>query len=282
MSVTGKHAFFTGATSGIGKAAAMELANRGFLVIATYRDEAKAQRLLVDFKKKHSSAKGSIELLPCDLSSLESINQASSTYKEKYSKLDLLINNAGVWHDKRTKSQDGIENTFAVNLLAPVLITSKLSSMLEKASDPRIIFTASKLHQGEINFKDIELQKSKYTGTNAYRQSKLALILYSRFLAKKLENTPIEVYVNHPGLVSTELGRDSDFASKLVSKIAGKSPLKGAQTLVFLATAGKSHLTTGGYYENKKAAQTSEEAHNLDTASKLFKLSQEYLKKYLP
>jgi NAD(P)-dependent dehydrogenase (short-subunit alcohol dehydrogenase family) len=210
------------------------------------------------------------------LSSLRSTKSACVEYKNKFKTLDVLINNAGIWNFKHKTNQEGIEETFAVNFLAPYLMTTELLDILNP-QEGRIIFTASALHQGKINFEDIEF-KNVYSGVKAYRQSKLAIILLAHFLAKKLSGTGITVNCNHPGLVSTGLGREAGLFSNLLFKLLGKSPQKGADTLLYLATSDEVSKTTGEYFMDRKTTKTTSESYNLDTAARLYELAADYVK----
>lgn len=281
MSQYRKHILFTGATSGLGKVAAMELADRGALVVATYRQRERAEGLLQDFAQQFPQAKGRIELLECNLASLQSVQRAADTYLQRFGHLDLLVNNAGIWNKTLLDSPEGIEETLAVNVLAPLLLMLKLAPTMKKQADPRIINTASGLHQGYINLPDLELRADRFSGFIAYRQSKLALILLTRLLAKKLADTPVKVYSFHPGVVSTEIGRSNGFWGKMVFRLFGKSPAKGAETLLFLTQAMQTSVPSGEYFENKRRARTSDEAYNLQTAELLYQRLLQYFQQHL-
>jgi len=273
--------FFTGATSGLGKEAAIELANTGNRILATYRSKELGLQLLNDFRAKYPNSTGSIELIHCDLSSFQSVVSACLQVESVCDEIDVLINNAGLWSFKRKETEDGIEETLQVNLLAPSLITELLLPLLRKSNDPRIINTASALHQGSFNFNDPELSES-FSGFNAYRQSKLGLILASKLLAKNLAEEKIGVYINHPGLVHTGLVRDSNCLYQWFFATFGRTPQKGAENLIHLANAPQSTLQSGGFYKDLQLKRTSKESCNMNIASELRNLIMTYLADYLP
>jgi NAD(P)-dependent dehydrogenase (short-subunit alcohol dehydrogenase family) len=273
--IKSKKILLTGGTSGIGEVAAIELATRGANVVIACRNMEKGNEVVKKFNRT-LTRKGSISLLKCNLSSLRSVKSACLEYKNKFKTLDVLINNAGIWNFKHKTNLEGIEETFAVNFLAPYLMTTELLNILNPL-ESRIIFTASALHQGKINFEDIEF-KNAYSGVKAYRQSKLAIILLAHFLAKKLSGTGITVNCNHPGLVSTGIGREAGLFSNLLFKLLGKSPQKGADTLLYLVTSDEVSKITGEYFADRKITKTTSESYNTDSATKLYELAATYVK----
>jgi NAD(P)-dependent dehydrogenase (short-subunit alcohol dehydrogenase family) len=267
--------FITGATSGIGKETARGLAKLGSTIVFTTRDVSRGDKIKDELIKTTKNNK--IEYLFCDLSSFESIINCCNKYKEKYDKLHVLINNAGVWDFKKRLSKDGIENIFAVNYLAPFLMTNLFLDVLKKSAPSRIINVTSGMHYGTINFDDIEF-KNNFSGARAYSQSKLGLILFTRFLAKKLEGTGVTVNCVQPGMNKTNLGRDAGSFSRVIFKILGKNPEKGAETSIYLASSPEVKNISGEYFEKKKIRKSSKESYNLDLANKLWNLSKNYVK----
>ena len=213
----GKIVLITGATSGIGKATAAELARRGAAIVFTARDEGRGAAAREEIIRE--SGGGSVESVHCDLSSFDSIRSCCASFAARYPALHVLINNAGVWDFTRRLSRDGIENIFAVNYLAPFLMTNLLLDTLKKSAPSRIVNVGSGLHGGTINFDDIEFSGS-FSAVKAYRQSKLAILLFTRLLALKLEGTGVTVNAVHPGFVSTNLGRD---AGRYPARFSGSS-----------------------------------------------------------
>lgn len=269
-----KTILITGATSGIGKATAIGLARMGAAIVFTSRNAQKGGSARDDIEK--ASGNPDIRVMPCDLSSLESVRTFCKEFRTHHPALHVLINNAGVWDFTRRESRDGIENIFAVNFLAPFLMTNLLLDLLKKSSPARIINVASGLHHGGINFDDIE-SKRKFSGMDAYRQSKLGIILFTRLLAKKLEGTGVTVNTAHPGMVATDLGRDAGFFSKSFFKLFGRPPHKGAATSIYLASSPELASVTGGYYADCKPATSSEQSHDVDLAEKLWNIAAHYV-----
>ena len=270
-----KIVLITGATSGIGKETALGLAKLGATIVFTTRDNLKGEKTKKELIATTSNK--NIHMLKCDLASFESIRNCCKELKSKYDKLHVLINNAGVWDFKRRESKDGIENIFATNYLAPFLMTNLLLDIFIESSPSRIINVTSGMHYGTINFDDIEF-KQKFSGAKAYRQSKLGLILFTRFLAKKLEGTGVTVNCVHPGMNKTDLGRDAGGFSQMIFKLMGKDPEIGAETSIFLTSSPDVENITGEYFAKKKIKRSSKESYDMDLAKKLWDVSENYLK----
>lgn len=268
---------FTGGTTGLGREAVKQLAVDGAKVLLTVRDNAKGQKLIEELTGENPELKGSIELIECDFNSLRSVKMACSKIKESVSKLDALVNNAGTWNFEFTETQDGIENTLQVNLLVPVILINELKELLQKAESPKVINTSSGLHQGHINFNDLEF-RNKFSGFKSYRQSKLGIILITRLYQNKFEDMGINFYSQHPGLVNTDLVRKGGWFAKQFFKIFGKSPAKGAKTLLYLLQTSSTDLKGGEYYKNCKMSKTdTKTSYNIDLAGKLDDACQRFL-----
>lgn len=275
-----KQIFITGATSGIGMAATCELASDGNNIYAAARNAERGNELLTHYKSYFPKGKGAIEIVPCDLSSFESVVSACNILKEKMNCLDIIINNAGVWNFKYKQSKNNIEETLQVNVLAPLLINHLLINLLSKSKEAKTISAASALHQGEVDFQNLEF-KSNFSGLKCYRQSKLEVILLCRLLSKKLEKANIGVYCEHPGFVSTKLGREANWFSNLFFRVMGTTPERGAETIIYLAEENKSKLTSGEYYSKKKVTKITPESYNMVIAQKLLNTLKPYIEKYL-
>ena len=275
-----KQIFITGATSGIGLAAACKLASDGSRIIATARTAEKGNILISRYKSHYPLGKGSIEIVVCDLSSFESIVKACNEVKTKTDHLDVIINNAGLWNFSYRESSNKIEETLHVNVLAPLLINHLLLDHLLISKEAKSIFAASGLHQGDVNFNDLESKKD-FSGFRAYRQSKLEVILLCRLLSKKLEKFNIGVYCEHPGLVNTKLGRDANWFSNLFFQLMGVPPEKGAETIIYLAEENKSKLISGEYYTKKVVKKITPQSYDLQVAEKLLISLKPYLANYL-
>jgi NAD(P)-dependent dehydrogenase (short-subunit alcohol dehydrogenase family) len=274
-----KNIFITGATSGIGFVTACELASHGNNIIATSRSIEKGNELLLHYKNQYPDGIGAIEIVLCDLSSFDSIVYACQKVKANYHSIDVVINNAGVWNFNYKETKNKIEETFQVNVLAPLLINYLLIEPLLRSNDAKSIFAASALHQGHVNLFNLEF-KNKFSSYKAYRQSKLEVILLCRILAKKLEDVGIGVYCEHPGFVSTELGRNANWFSSLIFRVFGISPAKGAETLIYLAEEDKSALVSGEYYTKKAVKKITAQSYDLKVAENLLKKLNFYLKEY--
>jgi NAD(P)-dependent dehydrogenase (short-subunit alcohol dehydrogenase family) len=260
---------FVGCTSGIGRAALQYFLKTQHQLIVLYRSEEKRQASL----QNHSEAVLSI---PCDLLSLASIQSACEAIKTHTDKVDILVNNAGMWEfGARNESEDGIETTFQVNVLAPYFFQNSLRELLLKSDAPRVITTASALHTGTLNFDDLEF-KQNFSGFKAYRQSKLSVVLLTRLWAK--QNDKIQYFCFHPGVVSTELGRTAGWLAKTFFKWFGISPEKGAETLIHLMESEEISLQSGEYYTKKKVKKTFTKAsYDLNAAQKLDQIVSTYL-----
>lgn len=270
----------TGATSGLGKVAACELAHKGAKVFVLCRSNDKGEILQKEYHEQYQHGKGSIETIPCNLSSFSSIVAACKDLHSKVDRLDMIINNAGVMKFQFKETEDHIEETWQVNLLAPMLISHLLIDLLATSDSAKIIFTASALHQGRINFQDLESRKN-FTSYKAYRQSKLGLILQCRYLGQKLSKTNIGVYSQHPGLVRTSLGRDAGWFAKMIFSVMGKSPEEGCRTLLYLVEAQKDDIMTGEYYADVRVTHTSKESYSFSVAAILFETVRSYLRPYI-
>jgi len=270
----------TGATSGIGRIIACALARMGYCVIATARNEAKANTLLACYRDQYPDAQGTLDVMTCDLSDFDSVLAFANLFRARYPHLDVLINNAGVFNRKFRETRNGIEETFQVNYLAPFLLTRLLSDRIAQSPDGRVIFTSSLLHWGLVNFSDPEGRRF-YFSFNAYRQSKLALILLARYLGRKNESPSTSYYSYHPGIVRTHLGHSGFRFVEFGLGLLGISPEKGAQTAIFLVNAPRESLVPGAYYVRKKVHRSFPRSTDQKLARKLYTFSEKYLEKYL-
>lgn len=277
---SGKNILITGATSGLGYAAAMKLAIQGARVFVLARNTGKAATMIEDIKTNHPYAKGKLEMIQCDLSEMSSIEPACEKVRVSVSRLDMIIHNAGVLNLKFRETNDQIEETWQVNVLAPSLITHLLIDILVKSDEPKLIFTASALHQGDINFENPEW-RNNYGLISAYRHSKLSLILLSRLWASKLNTYHVGVYCQHPGFVKTSLGDANGWMTKMAFKLLGKSPEKGSKTLLYLTDTPNEQLENGAYYTKSRVKRTTKESYNLKTAEALSTIIQKYLQRYI-
>ncbi|MFN3316290.1 MAG: SDR family oxidoreductase, partial [Raineya sp.] len=238
----------TGATAGIGKETALALAQNHTLILPV-RNVAKGETLKKEILQKNPQAQ--IKLYQCDLASLEAIKSFAEQVKQDFERVDVLINNAGLWQNKFETSADGIELTWAVNHLAPFLLTNLLLESLKKAEKARIVNVASDLHQGEINWQDVEFKKN-FSGLNAYKQSKLANILFTRLLAQKLQDTKITANALMPGFIASDLFQKMPSFVRWLVPVFAKTPKQGAETTIYLATSPEVEGISGEYFKDKK------------------------------
>lgn len=270
----GKICIITGANSGIGKATAIGLAKMNATIVMICRSKERGEEAQKEIIELTGNKK--VDLLLCDLSSQESIHKFVSEFKSKYQKLHILINNAGVMLSKRGVSVDGFEMNFAVNHLAPFLLTNLLLDALKKSAPSRIINVSSAAHRmAKMDFDDLQSEKMKYRLMKIYGASKLALMLFSYELSRILEGTSVTVNTLHPGLVNTNLGQDQSSFSQGFGKLFFKKPEKGAETSIYLASSQEVEGITGKYFAKKQQKQSSEESYNEDYAKRLWKLSAE-------
>jgi len=278
MTMNGKICLVTGASSGIGKATALGLANMGANVVMVCRDAKKGETALSEIKQKSSN--NSVGLLIADLSSQEAIRRLATEYESKYQRLHMLINNAGVYYTKHHVTVDGLEAMFAVNYLARFLLTNLLLDIIKRSAPARIINVAGAYHaKGKINFDDLQGEKD-FDGQRANHQSKLADVLFTYELAHRLEGTEVTVNCLHPGMVATDLiDKDRDFPRFFkylykLSRLLMKSPAKGAETSIYLASSPEVKDISGRYFANKKIAPSSPESRDVQLAKRLWEVSE--------
>src|SRR5947199_1795345 len=246
-SMQGKICMVTGANSGIGKATALALAQMGATVVMVCRDCARGEEARSEITTK--SKNNAVDLLQADLSSQQSIRQLVEHFKQRYTHLHVLINNAGAAFTGRRETADGLEMTFAVNYLAPFLLTNLLLDVLKASAPARIVNVSSNSHKsGSIQLDDLQAEKL-YRPMRTYPQSKLAVVLFTYELARRLQGTGVTANCLHPGFVATHFGqRDGGPAVRLLVKLIGSfgtSPEKGAKTSIYLASSPELEGDTG-------------------------------------
>jgi NAD(P)-dependent dehydrogenase (short-subunit alcohol dehydrogenase family) len=268
----------SGATNGIGKAAAVELSKKNPRLLFTYRNQKLADQLLSEIK--NLSPDTQVHSVYCDFSNQDSIKKCADEINNLCEKIDLLINNAGVVNTSYRETNEGIENTFAVNHLGYFLFTNLLLNKLKGENETRIINVSSAAHAfvKEMQWEDINYKSNFGQGLRCYGQSKLANLLFTRYLAIKLSTENISVNAMHPGGVNTSLGsQNKAWYSKplrLILKPFFRSPLKGAESIIYLATKQDDGVT-GEYFFNSKIHKSSAYSKNLEEAHKLWDLSEE-------
>jgi len=274
MTMKDKIVMVTGANSGIGKSASIALAEKGGTVVMVARNKERGEAARSEIVTK--SGNNSIDLLLADLSSLESVRQLVAEFRKKYSKLHVLINNAGLFNQRRRVTADGYENTFATNYLAAFLLTNLQLDLLKTSAPSRIINVSSVGHyNGHISFDDLNLERD-YGGWKAYGQSKLALVLFTHELAKKLQGTGVTVNAVHPGTVATNIWTRPFGSAGFITalpKLFMASPEKGAETIVYLASSPDAQSLSGEYLEKSKVKKSSEESYDEEIAQRLWDVS---------
>lgn len=269
----------TGANSGIGKATSLSLARMGATVVMVSRDRKRGEAAQAEIKV--TSGNQSVDLLVDDLSSQASIHQLASDFKSKYQHLHVLVNNAGTYRTRRSETEDGIETHFAVNYLAPFLLTNLLLDEIKSSASARVVNVAAMYHRkATINFDDLMYEKD-YTAAKAHNQAKLALVLFTYELARRLEGTGVTANCLHPGAVATSYTEKDPDASPFLlffqklSKPFFMSPEKGAATSIYLASSPEVEGVTGKYFEKKTAVESSPESYDEAVAKRLWDVSVE-------
>lgn len=279
LSMQGKVCVITGANSGIGKATAIGLAKLGATVVMVCRDPSKGEEALTEIKAKTRNKL--VALMLADLSSQKSIQQLAKDFKNKYEHLHVLVNNAGVFLTKRSLTVDGIETTFAVNHLTYFMLTNLLLDRLKSSAPARIVNVSSRAHlSGHINFDDLQGEK-RYSGFQAYNQSKLANILFTYELARRLKGTGVTANCLHPGAVATNLVRSNSGIFGLIWKLFMPfmlSPEKGAKTCIYLASSPQVEDITGKYFVKGTVTVSSKESYDESIAQRLWQVSAELTK----
>ena len=268
--VGGKHVLLTGATSGIGLAAAKQLARARAKLTLVARSH---ERAAVAIREIGSPA----DVLIADLASQDSVRNLAREMLDRCPQIDILINNAGAIFLSRQLSPDGIELTWALNHLAPFLLTNLLLDRLKANAPSRIITTASGAHHGaKIPFEDLNAEHG-YSGYRRYRETKLANILFTRALARRLHDTGITANCFRPGFVATRFNRNNGWLPTMVMVLLrpiSRTPERGAETLTWLADTPELAQVTGGYFMDKGRQVPSDEAQDDDAAEQLWRISE--------
>ena len=276
LALRGRQVLITGATNGIGLAAAEALASKGanVAIVGRSASRAKAAQSLV---RARAAPGAEVSTLLADLASQAAVRKLAADILARYGKLDVLVNNAGAMHTTRQVSADGIELTWAVNHLAPFLLTKLLLDRLKASAPSRVITTASDAHLGAtISFDDLNAERS-YRGFSRYKETKLANILFTSELARRLEGSNVTAHSFHPGLVASGFNRNNgllmDMAMLLLRPIS-RNVQKGAETLVWLATSPDVASTTGRYYVDMQSRLPSPQAQDIAAARRLWEISE--------
>lgn len=265
----------TGSTSGIGEVTAHNLASMGASLIIVARNEEKAKAKQTSIQQQTGNQP---EVMIADLSIQSQIRQLVADFQEKYDHLDVLVNNAGVFNLNRVESADGFEMTWGTNHLNYFLLTNLLLDSLKASHKARIVNVASDAHKGgEIFFDDPNLTND-YSSWKAYSQSKLANIMFTYELARRLEDTQVTANALHPGFVRTGFAKNNGWFSRLVMPIVGLaaiSPEKGAETMTYLASSPGVEGVSGKYFDKKKAISSIDASYDEAAQKRLWDISAE-------
>lgn len=275
LMVDEKLCLVTGGTAGIGYVTALELARMGAGVILLGRDQAKCAAAVDTIRSQTGNPQ--VEYLLADLSSQAQIHRAAGQFYAQHDHLDVLVNNAGGFFLRRQLSVDGIEMTFALNHLAYFLLTHLLLEALGRSPAARVINVSSGSHYGEhLDFADLQFSRF-YNPIRAYGRSKLANVLFTYELARRLAGTSITSNALTPGMVATDIWKKvnrwlTPLISPLIQRI-GQTPLEGAQTSLHLAASPEVEGVTGKFYSDKQPVRSSETSYDLESARRLWEIS---------
>jgi len=274
--MVGKVVVVTGANTGIGKETARGLAAQGAKVVLAVRDLDKGDEARSDIVDTTGNA--DVEVLPLDLASHASIQAFGDALRERHDRLDVLVNNAGVWTRSRQTTVDGFERIFGVNHLGTFLLTRELLPLLEASAPSRIVVVSSGLHyRGRIDWDDLMFERRSFSGVEAYNQSKLANVLFTKALARRLAGKNVTVNALHPGVVATELTRELPSFMRKIAGVFLMTPAQGAATSLHVAMSDECASVTGGYFEKSRERRASVHALDEDAQERLWDLSQELL-----
>lgn len=274
-SMMGKTVLITGGTGGIGKAVAIGLASIGARVGITGRDRARAQQAAVNIARE--SGNMGLDVFVTDMSSQTEVRRLAGEVLSAYPRLDVLVNNVGGFWAHRHMTADGLEHTFALNHLAPFLLTNLLLERLIASTPARVVTVSSGAQSmGKVDFDDL-MGKEGYSGQRAYNQSKLANVMFTYELARRFEGSGVTANVLHPGMTNTALSAE-DPARKMAPIVAAmrpfmRSPKKGADTAVYLASSPDVEGVTGQYYINRKAKKSNKSSYDSVTTTRLWQVS---------
>jgi NAD(P)-dependent dehydrogenase (short-subunit alcohol dehydrogenase family) len=274
-----KICLITGATSGIGQATAMALAQKGITVIVAGRDEERCQKTVARIQRETQNFH--VDYLLADLSVQDQVRQLAADFKARYERLDVLVNNAGAIFFRRQVSADGIEMTLTVNHLAYFLLTNLLLEPLKASAPARIVNVASNSHLGQhLDFDNLELKRG-YNPMRAYGRSKLCNLYFTYELARRLEGTGVTVNAMHPGFVHTNMAANNGPLVRFFLPLVHRNsltPEQGASTAVYLATSPDVEGVTGKYFVREREVESDPVSYDETAARRLWEVSEEMTK----
>ena len=278
----GQICLVTGANAGIGKQTALELAQMGATVVLVARNRERGEAARAEI----AAGGRAVELLQADFSSPASIQVMTEAFKARYDRLDVLVNNAGVYLTQREETADGLEMTFAVNHLGYFMTTLLLWDRLLAAPSARVIVLSSNAHQqAKLNFDDLQ-NKRRFAGFSAYSQSKLANLLFTYELDRRRGDAPVTVNAVHPGFVASNFGRNNRGLIGLVMTrlvpLFAKTVVQGAATSVYLASSPEVAGVSGQYFTNCRAVKSAPQSYDRAAAERLWTISEELTGVRLP
>jgi NAD(P)-dependent dehydrogenase (short-subunit alcohol dehydrogenase family) len=272
--LSGKVCMVTGGTDGIGKATALGLAKLGATVVIVGRNARKAGQVVEEIRS--ATRNPHIEALIADFSSLAQVRALAENFKARHDRLDVLVNNAGLVTRERELSEDGFELMFAVNYLAPFLLTNLLLDVLKKSVPARIVNVSSLGYKrGRIDFDDLQSEQA-FDHRQAYYQTRLGLVLFTFALARRLEGSGVTANVLHPGIVKTNLSHNymGNPVFRFFEQIIAVSPEKGAQTSLYLAASPAVEGMTGEYFKKQQVEPATETARDQGLQERLWDVSE--------
>lgn len=273
----------TGATNGIGLVTAHELARTGATVVLVGRDVQRVNAAMTKIRDDIPDAK--LDRFVADLSRISETQLLATYIQDTYSRVDVLVNNAGAFFQTRQLSAEGIEMTFALNHLSPFVLTNLLLRTMRASAPARIINVSSAAHQGaQIDFADIQAEQ-RYSAWKAYAQSKLCNLLFTYELADRLQDSDVTVNALHPGFVRTGFAQNSQsmFTTMFgfLQRYFAISPEQGAETSIYLATSDAVASVSGKYFVNKQATASSRSSYDYTARRKLWDLSTQLMNAHM-
>jgi retinol dehydrogenase-12 len=275
VDLRGKVCLLTGATRGIGLAAADALARTGLTLVLVGREKSRVEETVRAVRT--ATGHGQVDGLVADLSLRSEVRRLAKEVHSRYPRLDVLINNAGAIFTRREETAEGTEKTVALNHLGYFLLTLELLDLLKASAPSRVVNVASEAHRGmRLDMEDLQNRK-RYSGLRVYGQSKLMNILFTTELARRLAGTGVTVNTLHPGVVATGFGQNTPGLFKFLVRLAAPfmtTPEKGAETLVYLATSPEVEGVTGKYFVKSRQARPSPTSRDPELAGKLWVASE--------